>query len=37
MRQYRTADLCDENQDKKIQVLSHKFKNYGGKKDLKEE
>ncbi len=35
MRQYRTADLCDENQDKKIQVLSHKFKNYGGKKRFK--
>lgn len=27
-----TADLCDDNQDKKIQVLSPKFKNYGGLK-----
>uniref|UniRef100_UPI004048DBF4 S-adenosylmethionine--2-demethylmenaquinone methyltransferase n=1 Tax=Aliarcobacter sp. TaxID=2321116 RepID=UPI004048DBF4 len=27
-----TADLCDDNQDKKIQVLSSKFKNYGGLK-----
>ena len=27
-----TADLCDENQDKKIQVLSPNFKNYGGLK-----
>lgn len=32
MRQFKTADLCDKNQDKKIQVLSSKFKNYGGKK-----
>ena len=28
----QTADLCDDNQDKKIQVLSAKFKNYGGLK-----
>lgn len=35
MRKYRTADLCDENQDKKIQVLSSSFKNYGGKKRFK--
>jgi regulator of ribonuclease activity A len=27
-----TADLCDENQDKKIQVLSPEFKNYGALK-----
>ncbi|UTJ07654.1 ribonuclease E activity regulator RraA [Arcobacter roscoffensis] len=27
-----TADLCDENQDKKLQILSPKFKNYGGLK-----
>lgn len=32
MRQFKTADLCDTNQDKKIQVLSSNFKNYGGKK-----
>ena len=25
-----TTDLCDENKDKKIAVLSAKFKNYGG-------
>jgi regulator of ribonuclease activity A len=28
----QTADLCDDNRDKKIQVLSSKFKNYGGLK-----
>ncbi len=28
----QTADLCDDNQDKKIEVLSSKFKNYGGLK-----
>jgi regulator of ribonuclease activity A len=28
----QTADLCDDNQDKNIQVLSAKFKNYGGLK-----
>jgi regulator of ribonuclease activity A len=27
---FNTADLCDENQDKNIQVLSSEFKNYGG-------
>lgn len=27
---FSTADLCDENQDKKIEVLSSEFKNYGG-------
>jgi regulator of ribonuclease activity A len=27
---FSTADLCDENQDKNIQVLSSEFKNYGG-------
>ncbi|RXJ78066.1 S-adenosylmethionine--2-demethylmenaquinone methyltransferase [Arcobacter sp. F155] len=32
MRKFKTADLCDENQDKNIQVLSSKFKNFGGKK-----
>ena len=26
------ADLCDENRDKRIEVLSPKFKNYGGLK-----
>lgn len=29
-----TADLCDDNKDKKIQVLSAKFKNYGGLKEF---
>lgn len=29
---YKIADLCDLNQDKKIQVLSSNFKSYGGKK-----
>ena len=28
----QTADLCDDNRDKNIQVLSAKFKNYGGLK-----
>lgn len=28
----QTADLCDDNKDKEIQVLSSKFKNYGGLK-----
>jgi len=28
---FETADLCDDNQDKKIQVLAPHFKNYGGK------
>ncbi len=28
---FNTADLCDENQDKNIQILSSDFKNYGGK------
>ncbi len=27
---FETADICDDNQDKKIQVLSSEFKNYGG-------
>ena len=31
---YKTADLCDENQNKKIQVLSPEFKNYGGLKGV---
>ena len=26
----QTADLCDNNRDKKIEVLSSKFTNYGG-------
>lgn len=26
----QTADLCDDNRDKKIQVLPAKFRNYGG-------
>jgi regulator of ribonuclease activity A len=30
--QYETADLCDDNKDKDIQVLCSEFKNYGGKK-----
>ena len=29
---FATADLCDDNKDKKIQVLSSKFQNYGGLK-----
>ncbi len=29
---FETADLCDDNQDKKIQILSPKFQNYGGLK-----
>lgn len=29
---FQTADLCDDNQNKKIQVLPAKFKNYGGLK-----
>ncbi|QKJ23635.1 ribonuclease E activity regulator RraA [Poseidonibacter lekithochrous] len=29
---FETADICDENQDKKIQVLSSDYKNYGGRK-----
>ena len=29
-----TADLCDENKDKRIAVLSAKFKNYGGLKEF---
>ena len=28
----QTADLCDDNRDKKIQVLPSNFKNYGGLK-----
>ena len=30
----QTADLCDDNRDKNIQVLSAKFKNYGGLKQF---
>lgn len=30
--EFETADLCDDNKDKKIQVLSSEFKNYGGLK-----
>ena len=30
----QTADLCDDNRDKNIQVLSAKFKNYGGLKNF---
>lgn len=29
---FATADLCDDNKDRKIQVLSSKFQNYGGLK-----
>lgn len=29
---FDTADLCDDNQDKNIQVLSSDYKNYGGRK-----
>lgn len=29
---YRIADLCDDNSNKEIQVLSPNFKSYGGKK-----
>ena len=32
MEKFATADLCDDNQDKNIQVLAPNFKNYGGKK-----
>lgn len=30
----QTADLCDDNRDKEIQVLSPKFINYGGLKSF---
>ena len=30
----QTADLCDNNREKKIEVLSAKFKNYGGLKEF---
>ena len=30
----QTADLCDYNRDKKIQVLPSNFKNYGGLKNF---
>jgi regulator of ribonuclease activity A len=30
--EFEVADLCDDNQDKMIQVLSSEFKNYGGLK-----
>ena len=30
----QTADLCDDNRDKKIQVLASNFKNYGGLKNF---
>ncbi|NCB12138.1 MAG: S-adenosylmethionine--2-demethylmenaquinone methyltransferase, partial [Erysipelotrichia bacterium] len=30
----QTADLCDDNRDKKIDVLPCKFKNYGGLKNF---
>ena len=29
--EFETADLCDDNQDKKIEVLAPNFKNYGGR------
>ena len=29
---FKTADLCDDNQDKNIQILSSEFQNYGGLK-----
>ena len=28
--EFETADLCDDNQDKKIEVLAPNYKNYGG-------
>ena len=28
--EFETADLCDDNQDKKIEVLASIYKNYGG-------
>ncbi|XPV70500.1 MAG: ribonuclease E activity regulator RraA [Halarcobacter sp.] len=28
--EFETADLCDDNQNKNLQVLSSEFKNYGG-------
>ncbi|PHR73341.1 MAG: S-adenosylmethionine--2-demethylmenaquinone methyltransferase [Arcobacter sp.] len=34
MKNISTADLCDENQNKKIQVLSPKFKNFGALKSF---
>jgi regulator of ribonuclease activity A len=30
--EFEVADLCDENQDKVLQVLSSKYQNYGGLK-----
>lgn len=30
--EFSIADLCDDNQDKKIQVLSSEYKNFGGLK-----
>lgn len=30
--EFETADLCDDNQDKNLQILSPEFKNYGGLK-----
>ncbi|KAB7888847.1 ribonuclease E activity regulator RraA [Poseidonibacter ostreae] len=30
---FDTADLCDDNKNKKIQVLSSDYKNYGGRKN----
>jgi len=30
--EFEVADLCDDNQDKEIQVLSSDYKNYGGLK-----
>lgn len=29
---FEVADLCDDNQDKKLYILSSEFKNYGGLK-----
>ena len=30
--EYDVADICDDNQDKTLQVLSPEYKNYGGLK-----
>lgn len=31
---FATADLCDDNQDIKIEVLSDEYKNFGGLKNV---
>lgn len=34
MKRFAIADLCDDNRNKIIQVLSPNFKNYGGKQNF---